>query len=34
LLVKTHFGQAADLRPQLLRLVQKRLSRADIPLVG
>lgn len=34
LVVKTHFGQAADLRPQLLRLVQKRLAMADIPLAG
>lgn len=34
LAVKTHFGQAADLRPQLLALVQKRLTMADIPLVG
>jgi len=34
LVVKSHFGQAADLRPQLLRLVQKRLAMADIPLAG
>jgi small-conductance mechanosensitive channel len=34
LAVKTHFGQAADLRPQLLALVQKRLTMADISLVG
>jgi small-conductance mechanosensitive channel len=34
LVVKTHFGQAAELRPQLLRLVQKRLAMADIPLAG
>jgi small conductance mechanosensitive channel len=32
LVVKTHFGEAAGLRPQLLRLVQKRLSMADITL--
>ena len=34
LVVKTDFGEAATLRPQLLRLVQKRLALADIPLVG
>jgi small conductance mechanosensitive channel len=34
LVVKSHFGQAADLRPQLLRLVQKRLALADISLSG
>lgn len=34
LVVKTTFGEAAALRPQLLRLVQKRLALADIPLVG
>jgi len=34
LVVKTNFGEAAALRPQLLRLVQKRLALADIPLVG
>jgi small conductance mechanosensitive channel len=34
LIVKTDFGQGANLRPQLLRLVQKRLALADIPLVG
>jgi len=34
LVVKTNFGEAATLRPQLLRLVQKRLALADIPLVG
>ena len=33
LAVKVNFGQAADLRPQLLALVQKRLALAGITLV-
>lgn len=33
LLSKTHFGQAAELRPHLLALVQKRLATAGIGLV-
>lgn len=34
LLVKVQFGHAARLRPQLMRLVQKRLAMVNIPLVG
>lgn len=34
LVVKSQFGQAATLRPQLLQLVQKRLALADITLAG
>jgi small conductance mechanosensitive channel len=34
LVVRSHFGQAANLRPQLLSLVQKRLALADISLTG
>jgi small conductance mechanosensitive channel len=33
LLAKTNFGQAAELRPRLLALVQERLAEADIVLV-
>jgi hypothetical protein len=33
LLSKTRFGQAADLRPHLLALVQERLATAGIGLV-
>jgi hypothetical protein len=32
LIANAHFGHAAELRPQLLRLVQDRLARASIPL--
>jgi small conductance mechanosensitive channel len=32
LAAKAHFGQAADLRPQLLTLVQERLALADIAI--
>ena len=34
LLAKARFGTGADLRPQLLALVQERLSAAGIPLVS
>jgi hypothetical protein len=33
LLAKASFGQAAELRPHLLALVQERLAEADIVLV-
>jgi hypothetical protein len=33
LLAKASFGQAAELRPRLLALVQERLAEADIVLV-
>lgn len=34
LVVKVQFGHAGRLRPRLMRLVQKRLAMANIPLVG
>ena len=34
LAIKARFGQAADLRPRLLSLVQERLTQADIDLAG
>jgi len=34
LVVKVQFGQAGRLRPRLMRLVQKRLAMANIPLEG
>jgi len=34
LVVKVQFGRAGRLRPRLMRLVQKRLAMANIPLVG
>jgi small conductance mechanosensitive channel len=34
LIAKSRFGRAADMRPQLLALIQERLTEADIALVG
>jgi small-conductance mechanosensitive channel len=34
LTARAHYGQAADLRPQLLRLIQERLAQANITLAS